>query len=117
MTFGVTADFIARRRADGARFFCPSGHSNFYTETEAQRLNKALVAERAAKERAEAEADHQIRLRSIAERRVAATRGVVTRLKNRVARGVCPCCKRSFENLRRHMEGQHPAWTAAEPAP
>lgn len=29
-------------------------------------------------------------------------------MKNRVANGVCPCCNRHFENLERHMKGQHP---------
>jgi hypothetical protein len=41
----------------------------------------------------------------------AATKGHVTRKKRqleRVASGVCPCCNRSFVNLRRHMKTQHP---------
>jgi hypothetical protein len=35
----------------------------------------------------------------------------VTKLKQRVANGVCPCCHRSFVNLHRHMAGQHPDYT------
>lgn len=31
-----------------------------------------------------------------------------TRKLSRVQRGVCPCCKRSFSNLARHMEKKHP---------
>jgi hypothetical protein len=33
---------------------------------------------------------------------------VVTRLKNRAAAGLCTCCNRSFQNLRKHMEIKHP---------
>lgn len=43
-----------------------------------------------------------------------AIKGVVTKIKKRVANGVCPCCKRSFANLHAHMANQHPAY--AEPA-
>jgi hypothetical protein len=32
----------------------------------------------------------------------------MTRIKKRVAAGVCPCCNRSFKDLARHMAGQHP---------
>jgi hypothetical protein len=31
-----------------------------------------------------------------------------------VKHGVCPCCKRTFENLARHMKGQHPTFAGAE---
>lgn len=30
--------------------------------------------------------------------------------------GVCPCCNRSFTNVRRHMTSQHPDYTIPEPA-
>ena len=44
------------------------------------------------------------------ERRLSATKGVVTRMKNRVSRGICPCCKRHFTNLERHMDTKHPSY-------
>jgi DNA repair exonuclease SbcCD ATPase subunit len=47
-----------------------------------------------------------------AERRGAAARGQVTKIKNRIGHGVCPCCNRTFENLHRHMASQHPTFTA-----
>lgn len=36
------------------------------------------------------------------------------RLKKRVQNGVCPCCTRSFTNLRRHMATKHPEHTAGK---
>lgn len=41
----------------------------------------------------------------------AAARGQVTRLKRRAANGVCPCCTRTFADLKRHMANQHPDFT------
>ena len=33
-----------------------------------------------------------------------------TRLKNRLANGVCPCCSHHFENLQRHIKRKHPEY-------
>lgn len=37
-----------------------------------------------------------------------ATKGQLTKTKNRIKNGVCPCCNRTFVDLGRHMAGQHP---------
>lgn len=47
-------------------------------------------------------------------RQLAAQKGVTTRIKNRIANGVCPCCQRTFKNLARHMKGQHPNYRDAK---
>ena len=57
---------------------------------------------------AEARETHERDQREAAERSLAAQRGVTTKLRKQIAAGVCPCCHRSFQNLRRHMDGQHP---------
>ena len=46
-----------------------------------------------------------------ARRSRAALKGQVTKIKRRVSKGICPCCRRNFANLKRHMEGQHPDWS------
>lgn len=51
------------------------------------------------------------------KRRAATYKGHLTRYKTRVGRGVCPCCDQSFEDLRRHMETQHPEQIAETTAP
>ena len=33
-----------------------------------------------------------------------------TRLKNRIANGVCPCYNRYFEKLQRHIQNKHPKY-------
>jgi len=40
-------------------------------------------------------------------------KAAAARLQKRVANGVCPCCTRSFANLRRHMETTHPEYKAS----
>lgn len=35
-------------------------------------------------------------------------RGVVTKTKNRIGKGVCPCCNRTFVELARHIATKHP---------
>lgn len=99
--FGLPADFIQRRRDDHARFYCPSGHVNFYGgQTEAQKLASRLA-------RAEASlATAQSQSASLRVERDQVARAH-KRMRTRVMNGVCPCCNRSFENLRQHMQTQH----------
>lgn len=114
MQFGLTTDYQKRRRRDGESFYCPSGHPQSYTESEIDKLkkqvrqkNEALERERGWRRQAEEDHEHT-------QRRLTSTKGVVTRIKNRVSKGVCPCCKRSFSNLHRHMESKHPGYTEQE---
>lgn len=104
----------AAKRSPDILFYCPYGHPQHYPagETEADKLRRERdrLAQRVA------ERDDEIRRqRERAEgldRRLAATRGVVTRIKNRVGHGVCPCCNRTFEDLARHMASKHPTFSA-----
>jgi hypothetical protein len=95
----------------GEPFVCPSGHGNVYRVTEADRLKNELAAAVAARDQWEAAYRDEQRSRKATERSLTATRGQVTRIKNRVAHGVCPCCHRTFANVARHMAGKHPDFT------
>lgn len=68
-------------------------------EAEAQKRRAEQAARRAAS--AELRADRE-------RDRANGYKGVMRKTQKRVANGVCPCCNRSFENLRRHMETKHP---------
>lgn len=112
--YGVPAGFLEDRRRTGDVFYCPNGCQRVYRETEADRLKAELAKQAQRLEQAETIAgEYRERARS-AERRLTANRGVITRLKNRAANGVCPCCNRSFEDLRRHMTTKHPDFKNAE---
>jgi hypothetical protein len=96
-------------------FYCCAGHRQHYDESEADRLRKKLAAAERRAASAEETARIQRKRASDAEGTSRALRGVVTRERRRVGRGVCPCCGRSFENLRRHMAGQHPDYAESQP--
>jgi hypothetical protein len=88
----------ALQKTSNVNVYCPNGHQWHY-------IGKSLEEQlRAAKAQAVQAADQQ----RAAERQVSAMRGEMTKLRKRAAAGVCPCCKRSFVNVRRHMTSKHP---------
>lgn len=96
--------------ADHSRsFWCPNGHKLYFQgKTEAQKIQERLDREREHSARLAADRD-QI------QASLSATRGQVTKLKKRVAAGVCPCCGRTFQQLSRHMASQHPDYALEQP--
>lgn len=86
--------------------YCPLGHSYVPSgESKAEKLRKQLAAERARHDQDRADLRDRIQREKHHSRALKAAK---TRLKNRIAKGVCPCCNRSFQNLHRHMQNQHP---------
>lgn len=102
---------LANPGSTGTRIYCCNGHPWWYPgKPEADRLREQLDAVRS-------DANHQRERRQRLERRLIAAKGQQTRLRRRIAAGVCPCCKRTFQDLARHMAGQHPAYVGIKPAP
>lgn len=101
--FAVTNDFDDRRRKDGRSIYCPSGHTMSYTpgKSDADKLRDAQAREVAMQDQLDA-----------AVREAEAQRVELARIRQRIANGVCPCCNRSFDNVRRHMASQHPDYAA-----
>jgi hypothetical protein len=98
-------------RPNGWRLTCPLGHEWWYT---GESIDQKLERERARAGRLAAERDQALaRERG---QRAAKTRAQnqLKRTKERVAAGVCPCCNRTFQNLARHMAGQHPDYRRHE---
>jgi len=97
----------------GTHVYCPIGHEFWWFETEAdrqcRRAEEAEGAARRAHERAQAEAD----LRADTERRLSAQKGATTKARKRAAAALCPCCNRSFVQLRRHLATKHPDYNPA----
>jgi len=112
IAFGVGEDFQRRRRADHASFCCPMGHWQSYLgQSDAEKARQEAERQRQLKEQYIRLANDRMEQRDHARRQAAAARGQVTRIKRRVGKGVCPCCTRTFQNLGRHMAGQHPDWS------
>ncbi len=98
--FYITKQMYEKRKEDGATFWCPNGHGQQFAENIQLKLSRAIQERDTFKNRLYAEADQ----RAAAEHRI-------EQLKARVGKGVCPCCKRSFTDLRRHMECKHPKYS------
>ena len=127
VVFGVAEVVLQQKRAQGGTFYCPNAHPLGWQDNELARTKKALAVEQTRRAQAEAQVqDERQRAVRLAEanslakeslrRSLAAQKGVTTRIKNRVANGVCPCCNRHFTNLERHMKGQHPDFKGEVPA-
>jgi hypothetical protein len=108
LLFAVPERLKTQRQRDGGSFYCPNGHRQQFTVTEADRLREELERERRHRERAETRAIHYRDQADAADRSAAAYKGQATKLRKRVANGVCPCCRRSFAQLGRHMATKHP---------
>lgn len=95
MSFAMTAEFQRRKLKNRTSFYCPAGHRQHYIgRTEEQKLRDQLDEERRRKAAIQGERD------AIAK--------TYRRIRDRVKNGVCPCCNRSFSNLREHIRKQHP---------
>lgn len=104
ITFALTREFYDRVSQDQSTWYCPLGHSQRYTgTTDAEKLRQAAAREVALKDQLAA-----------ATREAEETRSALLRDRQRFANGVCPCCNRSFENVRRHMTSQHPGYDATK---
>lgn len=90
-------------------FYCPNGHRQAYCgKTEAQKVREQLDREREAHARTKRSLNAANSRTDAEKRSHAATKGKLTKQTNRIKAGVCPFCKRPFENLMRHMQTQHP---------
>lgn len=95
-----------KRQHDNGRdvtsIHCPLGHGHVPAgEGKAARLERELAYERNRRARLAADLDQtQASLR--------AQKGATTRARKRAAAALCPCCNRSFVQLRRHMAAKHP---------
>lgn len=106
--------YNAARSSAKITFYCAYGHPQHFaegpSEAELLRRERDRLQQRLAQK--DDEIASQREQREAAERRAAAARGQVTKIRNRVGRGVCPCCNRAFENLSRHMASKHPQFHA-----
>jgi hypothetical protein len=101
----LTKEIMQARRRDHATFYCPSGHPLSFTgEATEEQLRRRLSDSQTREATAKREAEYQ---RKRAEEELSKRHEAEGKLR-RVKNGVCPCCKRSFSNLGRHMKGKHP---------
>lgn len=99
----------------GRQIYCPNGHSWHYTgKTDADREREAReAAERQVLYLQNRRTELETRLEH-AKHEIRGQKAAKTRIKNRIAKGVCPCCNRTFQDLQRHMTTQHPEFAKVE---
>lgn len=95
-------------------FYCGYGHSQVYIKGENEETKLRRERDRLVQRLAEKDDDirRQQELVEQTQRQLSAAKRRVTRIKNRVSNGACPCCNRTFENLQRHMTSKHPTFKA-----
>lgn len=102
--FAVPQDWLANKKNHGNGFYCPNGHSLTFGKSKVDELKEKLEAVerdlRAAK-------CNILTERQLKEAEAKKRESAEAKLR-RVSKGVCPCCKRSFSNLQRHMASKHP---------
>lgn len=112
ITFAAPEHFFTTRRHDHTSYYCPNGHSLWFPQqSDAEKAQAEAEKYKKLWKQEQRYAADVISERNAVQRSLSATKGVLTRTKNRIANGVCPCCNRSFANLQRHMDGQHPEYT------
>lgn len=97
--------FFLERRNDKKTFYCINGHRRVYRESTEEKLKKELERNGQMLEAARAKAD-------TAELNLSRVTKAHNRMRDRIVNGVCPCCTRSFGNLREHMKNEHPEFGA-----
>jgi len=114
VVFAIPSEMVENRRRDGATFYCPNGHGQVYRVTTEQKLRDKL--EFAEKRIGWAENEKKRLAQELQSQKfkTMAERSAKARLKKRIANGVCPCCHRSFSNLRNHLAHMHPEFIEGE---
>ena len=105
VTHAIPRVLLEGKVQTGGYYYCPNGHQWGWGESEADRLKKELTQEQKRNSQMKTEL---LRVQDQLE----ASEREAKRLKQRVANGVCPCCKRSFVQLHRHMKTKHPGYAS-----
>jgi DNA-binding XRE family transcriptional regulator len=102
MSFAMTDDFRKQRLNDHKSFYCPKGHSQYYSgKPEEQKLKEELQRKQTA-------LNNKIQENSLLKDQRNRVKNSYNRMRERIKNGVCPCCNRSFDNLLRHIKSKHP---------
>jgi hypothetical protein len=101
-----------KRNDEGGNWHCPNGHTIVFRQTalaKAQAEAEALRHERDQLKQNEAWFVERLDTERKEKR---ALKGQLTKVHKRVGNGVCPCCNRSFADLKRHMASKHAGFKA-----
>lgn len=115
-TYAINENYRRQRQEEGKSWTCPYckvgwGYSG---NSDNARLKKELERQTKLAEWERNRANTHAAALKATEHQLRAQKGAKTKLKKRIANGVCPCCDRSFTNLQRHMKHMHPDYVHNE---
>jgi hypothetical protein len=95
-------------RRSHENFFCVNGHPQHWpAQSDLEKAHAELELEKKRHEWTKQSLKTAEHTRSVVQ-------GKLSAMKERVANGVCPCCRRNFVNLQRHMLSKHPHFREEE---
>lgn len=102
--FALNSEFVDHARNNKGGYSCPYCRTGWsWTQSESDRLKIQLEQKSKELTSAKCEALRFQNLRDLeADERIKLEKKL-----SRVKKGVCPCCKRTFQNLASHMATQH----------
>jgi hypothetical protein len=108
-TVYLSDDFIAARRRDHKTWYCSTCGSQRHwpQKSDIEMLRGQLASTQDMLNTVRADRDRKEYSRR-------AEKAAKTRIKNRISKGVCPCCNRTFQDLQRHMTTKHPDYATTE---
>src|SRR5690606_34129966 len=93
--------YESAKASSSIMFYCPYGHPQHFpdgpSKAEIEKKRADLAEQRLRQQQARVE-DMERELDGVSRSR-SAFKGQLTKVKKRVANGVCPCCNRIFEDL------------------
>jgi hypothetical protein len=107
--FGIGAQLQADLIENHRSFYCPMGHAQQYAgKTAVQRAREERDAARDLARRESERRRIAEQYERQAEYRRRAAKGQLTKIRNRLAAGLCPCCGQHFPSLEAHLADKHP---------
>lgn len=114
-SYAISERYRKQMQEDAGTWHCPYCRTCWgYAEGDLDELRKQLELEKKRTEWARQDADRAKAQAQRAEHSRRSEKAAKTRIKNRIAHGVCPCCKRYFENVERHMKSKHPEFSKGD---
>jgi hypothetical protein len=108
VVFAIPKNMHRRLKQDGEFFWCPNGDKIRYLDPENDKLQRQIRQIRETNSSLSATLTHERDQRKAAERQASARKGVITRMRGRLAKGVCAECEQEFPDLGAHMHDAHP---------
>ena len=102
-------EFYNQRRNDHKDFYCPNGHAQHYSvESDKERLRREKEQLKNQLDQEEKRTQYWRDEFEGEKRSKAAYKAHHTILKNKIKKGECPCCNRSFPDVAEHIKSVHP---------